>query len=555
MFLRFLPIFFFFLISQLHYVYALCQSGSYFVGGFSAYTDDSQTTSTCANPNPIACYSNSTGSCVSSLFSGSYYYLGGNSSFSSCNYNGCVTTSCGSRTCNTLYYNCIYTTRCNTQVEADSVSCELGGGKWNGSKCFQCGEMTCKTVTNNNTIKGDNSSVTCIGSSCFGGGNCRVFSQLQRVCSNDCGDSTISTIATDTIYYNDPECDAERYFEDCSAETFCYDLGKNYILYKKCLTGQVFNGIETTQTKLIASGLGSCSSQGYASRDPSNNGGGADSSGTTPPDTVGNDCLVYGVGCPFSSSSEIDYSDEENRTSQNGCKCKSYDGLDFMSVIVCPDGSSSTFYGSCNDWNKLSSSSSSSVSSSSSGEDIPPGGSSDSPGVGGDYPTYSQMREHLILMGGQQRKLDDLKTSLNNINNNIQGINSGLANASVNGVKDTVTSDNDLDTVIVNDKLDSATFIGEFKAFMDSLEFANEIIDTVQVPQVVGCLEFTLIPENFSLGKGQKIEKKVVDLGNLSGHNLCNISRELLKLLAQISSFIIIVGVFAKFGSIGVGGK
>ena len=437
-----------------------------------------------------------------------------------------------------LFKQCYYSYRCDNKNDADSLVCVQGGNHWNGTECRQCGEYKCKTITSHSAVKDNNSSVVCLGKSC-NNYNCKIFSQLQEICTNECGDSTITTIATDTTYYEDAACDPERYFEDCSASNFCYEVGTNYVLYKKCLTGQIINGTETQSTKIISSGKGSCADQGYLSQSPEQNtpqdsmslgGGGQDS--------IPDNCLLFGIGCPADTSS-VNYSSSSNRNEQNGCICSAYDGLSYLSIITCPDGSSSTFYGSCDDWKSPPTSSSSSPSepSSSAADTTGTGGGTSSGNTPTDWATWSQMREQIILQGNSNYKLDQVNSNLNNINNGINEINNTL-NSSI-PMPNLDTTEGSISSISAKDTINK---------IMGYMPTKNTIIDTLEMQDISNgtCPELYILKNDIKI-LTLTIPATKLNLADIGGFNLCKISRAILILLAEIVSSILIIGLFRKF--------
>ena len=435
---------------------------------------------------------------------------------------------------------CYYNHYCTTQKEADSLSCEIQGGDWNGTECRQCGQYSCKTITAHSTLKTDNQSVSCLGNSC-NNYNCKVFSKLQEICVNGCGDSTISTIATDTTYYEDSACDPQRYFEDCSVTNFCYEIGGKYILYKKCLNGQVFNGVEGQTTKIVASGKGSCADQGYLSQNPEQN---------TPQDSMsiggnGSDslpdyCLLFGVGCPAAAdSSGVNYSSSSERNEQNGCICRPYDGLDYFSIVTCPDGSSSTFYGSCDEWKKppTSSSSSLSQSSSSTADTTGTSGGTSSGNTPTDWANWSQMREQIILQATTNYKLDQVNMNLNKLNNGINELNTSL-NSSVPMP--------DLDTTTAS--FPGVNFQDTLTAILGYMPTKNTILDTLDRQDISNgtCPELYIFKNDIKI-LSLKIPATKLNLADIGGFNLCKISRAILVLFAEIVSSLLVIGLFRKF--------
>lgn len=544
--MRFLPILLFYLIAFLgSNSWGACyfSSTSYSIGNiFHNSCSD-------LSPNYFQPYTGFPSVCPSVYYKSSVYYV--NPTFRPPTSSNCASSpylvvgsgcNCGGedRCCGSSSAYCDYSMYCTKQNEADSLSCELSGGQWTGTECKQCGEYKCKTITSHSAVKSENSFLVCLGNSC-NNYNCKIFSQLQEICSNECGDSTISTIATDTTYYEDSACDPERYFEDCSASNYCYELGGKYIIYKKCLTGQVINGTESQSTKIISSGNGSCADNGYLSQNPEQNSPEDSISlgGGNGQDSISQNCLLFGIGCPAADTSGVNYSSSSNRNEQNGCICSPYDGLSYISIITCPDGSSSTFYGACDDWKNppTSSSSSPSQSSSSTADTTGTGGGTSSGNTPQDWATYSQMREQIILQGNTNYKLDQVNNNLNNINNGINELNSSF-NSSI-PMPNLDTTESSRPSISVEDTLNQ---------IMGYMPTKNTIIDTLARQDISNgtCPELYIFKTDIKI-LTLKIPATKLNLADIGGFNLCKISRAILILFAEIVSSILIIGLFRKF--------
>ena len=119
--------------------------------------------------------------------------------------------------------------------------------------------------------------------------------------------------------------------------------------------------------QFIGGGVGNCASLGMPSNniaDPMNNQSNTIFPNQNNNDVISDNCLIYGIDCPSNYLDTTDYNDNENRNPEH-CICEPLDGSTFVSTIICPDGSRTTFYGSCSLWELANSSSSVSVSSSS----------------------------------------------------------------------------------------------------------------------------------------------------------------------------------------------
>lgn len=258
-------------------------------------------------------------------------------------------------------------TVCTSENEAerfkDSVSCVKQSFQFVNGVCKPPCDSTkwsCNTVTENTTETEESTSINCFENTCFGGKYCTYIAKATTTCVNECGSSlTTETMATPTRF--EGSCPSTiQDDENCSAQTYCVSNSMGtYMLYRKCFSGSIGNGAPSVVARSVGGGLGDCKNSGYPETDPSklDSAGG---SGGSSADSVSysQQCLLYGIGCPVDSSN-VDYSENENRTSDNGCKCSSYDGLPYLSRISCPDGSISVFYGSCKDWDKRPESSSS----------------------------------------------------------------------------------------------------------------------------------------------------------------------------------------------------
>lgn len=554
--LRFIPILLFYITALTYNAWGACfiSSTSYAIGNIYH--------NTCSDlsPNYYKPYTGYPSSCPSVYYKSSVYYI--NPTFRTPTSSGCASSpyyvdgsgcNCGGvdRCCGHSNAYCDYSMYCTTEAEADSIACELEGGTLINGECVQCGEESCTNYTEHTAVSLDRpSGVVCIGNSCSANYNCAVYSTLVQKCGNNCGDSTTRIISTDTTYYDDTACDPERYFEDCSEEVYCYEMSSNYVIYRKCLTGQIVNGVEAQATKVVSAGSGRCSSVGLLSTDPNQNSASDSLLSGSPADSVSNDCLLFGIGCPLDSSS-VNYDSLANRNPQNNCICEPFDGLNFVSVITCPDGSQTTFYGSCDDWSKPASSSSSTTTPEQSSSSA--GGGAGSSGVdSGNWPTYSQMSEQLQLQANTNLKLNDVNSNLQALNAGVTSLNNGLAGLTTNNDN---TPSADMDSLPADPVLDSSSFVEVSyidtltKILSDYIPTENTLIDTSSLPDITSqCLVFTLTKANPQKG----VPETKIDLGNLHGYNLCNFSRTTLLLFAEILSIVLMVGIFSKFTGVAV---
>lgn len=112
--------------------------------------------------------------------------------------------------------------------------------------------------------------------------------------------------------------------------------------FRNCQNRNLINGEAQTIPVFEGGGVGNCKNAGYKESSLTD---------TTSVDStsIPKECFLYGQNCP--EVDQTDYTSAQNRTSENGCSCQPYDGLSHISQIVCPDGSMSVFFGSCNEFN------------------------------------------------------------------------------------------------------------------------------------------------------------------------------------------------------------
>ena len=443
-----------------------------------------------------------------------------------------------------------YYTKCNTPIEKDSAECIYNDNVWN-SNTQRCNDGSCDTTMQCNTYTRTrcidvpaSSEITCYNGECSGLPYSMWWSELVKECVNECGTHETSTTTGDTAVAFGYGCDEGD--EKCFDQTFCTEIDGNYILYKKCLVGrEVVGNVETRQQmpQIQFTAPGTCLENGYNSEKYTKSSGGQ-FSGNGDLQHQSNDCLVYGIGCTQDYQDTIDYNDQNNKNPTNNCYCKPFDSMNSISQIVCPDGSVSIVYMSCEEWQGYFRSSSSAggggVSSStpaptSSAQSI---NSSDS---FGQYPQYP--------------------TDQPSTNKNVQGVLAGLSEILINikttllSIKEYLTMDNQSVTL---DTIPQYTH-GEY--FTDSssvsLDTLLKVLDTnrviVDTSTKVSSGTCPVLTGNFS----QACKKFVpflnkndlnlrLDLNNISGFSLCNLFKAVVVGFASVVSFIIGFSIFGK---------
>lgn len=438
-----------------------------------------------------------------------------------CQFNG-LTTNC---------YGCGYSTNGNTS-QRDSLTCVYNPSAVGCKPPCDSTKWTCETESRVEQIGSSGSEqITCINGVCYGLPTCTYRSIASTTCRNECGTTTTEESASSPITY-EGQCDDDLLNPDKCSTTKCMTSQKtgNYILYKMCGSGKIGNNGEVMIPQVTQTGKGACKDLGF-DETPLNV-----SSSSTSADSVTftQDCLMYGIGCPAADSSGVDYSKAENRTPQNGCKCEPYDGINFMSRVVCPDGSTSVNYFSCEEFNKTPSSSSESPSSSSSVGSEEGGGVSSA--LEGDWMTYNQG--------------EDVKSGLAVIDNDLEKNNSltatgnGILSQILSSLTSTGSASFTPDNYVLTDSNYSGLVDTTKKSLLDSilasLDTTNKMLDTLTISSSGKCPCFTFDFTDISyIGK-----KFQVDFKSFWGVNFCDLVSTIVMGLASVVAFMLGIGMF-----------
>lgn len=440
---------------------------------------------------------------------------------------------------------------CDTQAEADSVDCVNSGSNWANGQCSNCDvsdPSSWKCETTSSIVKAQETSpdIICDASfgGCYSGNACAIYTEYQTSCVNECtGDSTVESYRTDPVW-QDGFCDEVDIDRDDCGKTRCIDMDGNFALVHDCASNNIVNGVPQMFPVVIQGGKGSCASNGYQPVNPDSLGNNGNSSNrdsilkAQQDSLYSQNCLLFGQ-CGESNDS-TDFSDDSNRNAENGCYCERMDDMPFVSRIICPDGTSSIFYGSCKDWeNKLSSSSSTPPSSESGG-----GGSSEADPRPTDWANWSQANE-------MNQKLDANNGILASISDKLGNIFSWFTSSGASVSRDTSTGlgsiDWDSPIFVDSSYLYDTTTYSVFNDVADSLfSLAQQnkgLIDTTSLADVDNCFTCRF---NFTknLG-GQSVE---LNFGSLGGFNICRLLRSLLIILTEIACLLMLFSSFIKGG-------
>lgn len=421
---------------------------------------------------------------------------------------------------------------CTTQDELDSLKCELDPNSQGCTPSCDSTKWTCETFTETTqtTIASDN--VTCFNGECYGGIYCEYITRNETTCTNECGTSQ-TEIAEFPMRY-DGRCNEETApDEDMCTSQKCMTNNGFYHLYRLCKNRNIVNGESQTIPVFEGGGVGTCANAGYQEENPNVSGY---SSSSVDSSSVPQECYTMGINCPVPSDS-TDYTDVNNRSQNNGCTCEPYDGVDAISQIICPDGSRSIFYGSCNDWKQPPSSSSESPESSGSGSENPPASSG---GEGGptDWVKYSQGEEIKALLG--QIALNTAQENQITINNQS---NLGDYAYSDNGQDYELTR---TDSVLVLEPDTNGIMAlrdSLFNRIFDKVDTNNTLIDTLVNPNYSGCPAFRLMGggQPAQTQSGVYIKGFTIDFCDIHGFNLVRI------ISVIVTSFASVVGFFVGF--------
>lgn len=450
---------------------------------------------------------------------------------------------------------------CGSENEKDSSVCVLNGGRWvdvgNGvkeCKSNQCDStMHCISYPYNYCEDVPSSGeITCINGNCYGLGGSKWVSFYDKNCTNECGATENTRVSGDTVYVPGGECTDSL---QCSPQTKCADFSNGtYILYQNCLVGrQVVGNVDTRQTlaQITTSGTGSCKDNGYSSQTfPNSGGGNTGNPNHSQPDSINTDCLIYGVGCePYQDSTNYSYGGNATPTK---CWCEPFDGLNSVSYIKCPDGSSRVVYMSCDQWHNMFSSSSTTPppSSGSGGGGVSSGSigtsSSDTNPFQGKYPEYpSDQPTHNKNVQGALSGISDVIISIRDHLAQLKNYIMGYEAVEFDPVS-TYPNGN-------YSHLDSVqTDLGfTFDSLFNRIDTSRKIIDTSRYISTGTCPiikgEFSLC-QKIPFFKGNKNVDMKFDFSDFFGFNLCSIIKAIILGFTSVVVFILSFRVISKSG-------
>ena len=431
-------------------------------------------------------------------------------------------TNCSAGGCQKTYYN--DETLCREKYCEDNPTlpeCQppCDSTKW-----------TCHTTTETTqtTVASDN--ITCIKGTCFGLTYCEYVTRNTTECDNECGTHTEQTNEIPMTY--EGACNDDNLSDDnmCSA-TKCIESQGQYSLYQMCQSRSVLNGEIQLLPRMVGGGMGSCKNAGYKAENDNLNDSASVSQDSL---QIPLECYQYGINCPEPDSS---YSDPEDRTPENGCICEPFDGQKYISQIVCPDGSSSILYSSCDEWKQPPMSSSSTPESSSAAE-----WPTSSGGMGelGDWATYSQgedIKAALAVIAANTSKLGN--------NQVVVQQNQDFLNQFDYQDEGTEPQLNIPDSMLSYDSTQVDTN-GILNAIFNRLDSSNKVLDTIPASsKVCPCLTFFQGNENNSFANGHiRFKQVVIDMADFHGFNLCTIISAIVVALASVVSFFIGFSIF-----------
>lgn len=473
----------------------------------------------------------------------------------------CVITSCpvcGSQTGLSSAY--VAYTLCTSQIEIDSLNCVNNGDRWvdvgNGVKECKSGQcdttFTCISYPYNYCEDVPSSDeITCINGNCYGLGGSKWVSYYDKNCTNECGATQNTRVSGDTVYILGGSCDDPL---QCDPTTHCVDFDNGtYFLYQVCLVGrEVVGNVDERQTlaQITLSGNGTCKDNGYRSETYPNSGGGNTSNPNhSQADSISSDCTIYGVGCePYQDTTNYQNGDNANPTK---CWCEPFDGINSVSYIKCPDGSTRVVYMSCEEWHNWFSSSSTTP---------PPSSGSGGGGASSGSGTYSS--DSNPFKGKYPEYPADQPTT----NKNVQGALSGIADVIISirdhlgQLKNYIMSSQTVhfDSVKTHahgdySQLDTVqSDLGfTFDSLFNKIDTSRKIIDTSLFVSTGTCPiikgEYSMC-KRFGIFKGNKDVDLEFDLSNFFGFNLCSIIKALVLGFTSVVVFILSFRVISKSG-------
>ena len=462
---------------------------------------------------------------------------------------------------------------CDTPEQADSSICVNTGGRWKFNELnamYECDTLHCDstfTCVNYPFFRcvdvPASGEITCIDGNCTGLPYSMWYTEYRSECHNECGVDSVYTLTSDTTYSLTATCqDSVK----CSPKEYCYSSVNQYFIFQKCLVGNESVGNVNTQFEIphvISAGQGSCRSVGMPNTNFPNSGGlvgntGAGTGGGTP-DLIPDDCLLYGIFCPSNVPDSTNYNDDSNRNPTK-CYCEPYDAIGSMSLVICPDGSRTMYYFSCEEWKNMHKSSSSwggttpASSSSTAGGGVSSGavssGSSDQ--FNGKYPEYP--------------------TQDDTYKKNVQGALSGSAGllseikSILADLKKYFTSDeqfSDLESISLPSVAppDSSTFSGRdslmtyFDSLLAIIPDKNTLIDTSiyvngagTCPIITG--NFGTACKAFKIFAGNNDLNMKFNFADFFGVNLCTLIKSIITAFATLVSFLIGIKLFRLSGGV-----
>ena len=446
------------------------------------------------------------------------------------------TTNCASNSCGGLADYCCHELTCSSQAEYDSVYCELYPDTDGCSTPCDSTKWECSTSVEHSqtTIASDN--IECFGGDCFGGTYCEYVSTSTTTCTNECGQSTTQTSSVPIRY--EGHCNDDNLTDDTectNVRCMSFEQTQSYTLYKLCASREIVNGERVFFPRMVGGGKGTCKNAGY----PESNGDSTSFSGNSSNDSlsVPESCFTMGINCPPPDTTN--YNDNANRNADK-CKCEKLDGMDYISTIICPDGSATAFYGSCDEWRAASQSSSSTPPEpSSSGSENPQ--SSSGGALVGDWTTYSQGEEIKGILG--VIAMNTAKENQQTINN-VNSVNIALDDYTAS-ISDSAAP------LVVPDSIYNPEYIidtaGLKEAIFGRVTEENSILDTLLHPNSK-CPCFTFFSGNGSSstvsGNHLRFQQIQFDFSDFHGFDVCHIISVIVTALASVVAFFIGFAIF-----------
>lgn len=441
--------------------------------------------------------------------------------------------------CNSTGYMAVKVIECQSYCcygsSKEEVIATLCSQNPNLPQCPQCDstKYTCETSTTTTQTTIANQDVTCFNGECYGGVYCEYVTENTTTCTNECGGITTETARFPMRYEgacNEETAPDENQCGPLKCVTNSSSVGTFYHLFRNCKNRNMINGEVQTIPIFEGGGVGNCKNAGYQESNMND---------TTAVDStsIPKECFLYGLNCPPVDST--DYSSEQNRTPENGCYCQPYDGLSHISQITCPDGSSSVFFGSCDDYS--SSSGDNPPESGSSGSENPPAssGGSESPT---DWVKYSQGVTMIDLLA-------QIVTNTGKQNQQSINIQTGISDYQY------FDEDSDIPWNHQDSILEIYPDSSGFGALRDSLKKAlwsrvdtnNKILDTLSVAQYSGCPTLNILGGSNNrptTQSGMYLKGITVNFCDISGFNIVRIVSTLLVAFASIVGFFIGFAIF-----------